>query len=296
MTRPPQVFATRKDALLNQAFQALDSQLQTLELLLEVPSFRQQIFGAESPDGGWPEAKERLQETTLWNRLSALYDYAVDGVADPEGSSSYIVTEAAETLDFLKPANGDAADGATWLDLVYMGDARVALDEGMAVPVEKLALVAGVDLRTVRNAMSAGALEHFKHGGETYVANSSARAWLMGRRGFKPTVLVEGSSDLADVATPVGFANFFVERKSAVSVLHKDFEPVASYEGYPGLSAESIAKVEAGTFDLPLSVVNSLADYYGLDRGKLLNCVMRVFYPNELRSLNRLLAASREGQ
>lgn len=296
MTKTIQKFTSRKDALSTQALQALDEQLQTLELLLDLPTLRPQIFGEPSPYGDWPQAKERLQETTLWRRLSALYDYAVDGVADSEGASSYIVTEAAEALEILRPAHTEADNGATWLDLVHMGDGRVALDEGNAVQVEKLALLAGVDLRTVRNAMSAGALEHFKQGGSAYIENASARAWLFSRRGFKPTVVVAGNSDLEDIATPVAFANFFVERKSEVSLLRKDFDQAPSYEGYPGLKAEVIAKIEAGTFDMPLHVVNSLADYYGLDRSELLNCVMRVFFPNELRALNRFLAAHRGEQ
>lgn len=288
-------FTSRKDALLSQALAALDGQLQTIELLLDYPDLRPQVFGNAGTEGEWPQAKERLQKTTLWNRLSALYDYAVDGIADPEDDSSYIVTDAAEALDFLNPAQGDAADGATWLDLVHMGDGRVALDEGMAVQVEKLALLAGVDLRTVRNAMSSGSLESFKQEGLTYVENGAARTWLMARRGFKPTVLVEGTMELKQVATPVAFANFFVERRESARHLRKDLagqEP--SFDGYPGLDATTIAKVEAGTFDMPLYVVNSLADYFGLDRGELLNCVMRVFFPNELSSLRRFLDAHSE--
>jgi hypothetical protein len=295
MKKNIQNFNSRKDALLGQALAALDGQLQTIELLLDHPDLRLQVFGEAGSGGEWPQAKERLQKTTLWIRLSALYDYAVDGVADPEDDSSYIVTDAADALNFLQSAHGEAADGATWMDLVHMGDGRVALDEGMAVQVEKLALLGGVDLRTVRNAMSSGSLDSFKQEGLTYIENGSARAWLMARRGFKPTVLVEGSSDLKQVATPVAFANFFFERRNEARHLRKDFaghEP--SFDGYPGLDADAIGKVEAGTFDMPLYVVNSLADYYGLDRGEMLNCVMRVFFPTELSSLRRFLDAQSE--
>lgn len=288
-------FSSRKDALLSQAFKALDAHLEQLEKLLDDSDLRRLVFGDAGEDVEWPQVAEHLTKTTFGTRLSALYDYAVDGIADPEGGSSYIVTEAAEVLDFLNVVPGAAQDGATWKDLVYMGDGRVALDEGMSVQVEKLALLAGVDLRTVRNAMSSGTLESFKHEGVTYIENASARSWLMARRGFKPTVLVDGAEELSQISTPVAFANFFVERRQEVDRLRKDYNSdESSLSAFPGLDATTIAKVEAGTFDMPICVINSLADYYGLDRSELLSCVMRVFFPHELSALRRLLTASAE--
>lgn len=70
-------------------------------------------------------------------------------------------------------------------DLVDRVSARSALDSGAAMGVEELALLAGMNERSVRNAMGSGG--DLKAGSDGRVDNEEARRWLQGRRGFTPT-------------------------------------------------------------------------------------------------------------
>lgn len=55
---------------------------------------------------------------------------------------------------------------------------------------------------------------------------------------------------------------------------------------HPAVTQQTISELEAGVFALPLDAVFPIADYYLLDRKKLLKCVMRVFFNDEMRLLS----------
>lgn len=209
--------------------------------------------------------------------MSALHDYAVEGVATDEDTAQ-IVLDGGQVVALLHTHENWLCD--EWERLVWQADGRRSLDTGSSVMVEKLAFLAGVDPRTVRNAISAGELVAFKQtvglDPGTYVENASARGWLQGRRGFKPTVFrAETALDIEDVRSPTDFAAFLKARREqlGLNVGEGKVRPLV-----PGVDARSLEDVEGGVFTLPISAVNPLADFYQLDRKAFLDCVMRVFF------------------
>jgi hypothetical protein len=156
--------------------------------------------------------------------------------------------------------------------------------------LEKLAFLAGVDVRTVRNAISAGELIGHKTDLGLSIDNASARSWLNGRRGFKPTVIVgEAINGLQAVSTPADFGAYLVARRNKLGLDGKDKKIVVFH---PGIDARAISEIEAGVFKLPINTAFPLADFYQLDRKEFLACVMRVFFGEQLSTLRETLLAN----
>lgn len=279
---------SRKERLFEDFYINLLKTSERIENLFGVDGVRQQVFRCDhsfgDPEDG--EAKENLRANRAWLLVSELYDYAVEGIDrtfqrdSTSDDASSLVIDAGEVIALL--TGEEDAPLEAWHEIVAMGDARVALDEGMGIRVESLSLLANVDVRTVRNAISSGALECNKDD-DPYVGNESARLWLSGRRGFRPTVCAGNSiGSIDDVHSPERFGAFLKRCRSA--------RPVASTQElllapYPGLTSDVLAEVEAGVFRVPLSLVAPLANFYGVPRGDLLDSVMRVFFPEELQLL-----------
>jgi hypothetical protein len=170
-----------------------------------------------------------------------------------------------------------------------MGDGRFALDEGHDLTIYKLSLLANVDQRTVRNAISAGQMIANKKNGmfegeQLFIENASARRWLHGRKGFKPTIVPTDPQHLIlkDVKGPADFASFLVMQRKRIG-LDQDGGKLAVL--HTCVDARAISQLEAGIFSVPLDAVFPLADFYQVSRKDLLECVMRVFFANELMML-----------
>jgi len=224
-------------------------------------------------------AKKHVKASHAWEKVSNLYDFAVDGLANEKETWS-IVLDASEVLTLasydqcpLLPA---------WNRLIWQADGRHGLESGDSIMIEKLAFLADVDVRTVRNAISAGHLVCSED--SSVVDNESARKWLMGRRGFKPTVFAgQTQTDLAGVATPSAFATFLKEQRQRIQ------ESGGSLSSqHPAVTGEAVGQVESGVFVLPLSAVNPLADYYQLERKQFLSCVMRTFFSEQLQAMQEI--------
>ncbi len=226
------------------------------------------------------EAKSRVRASDAWHSLSRLYDYAVDGIIESGTDPDEFVLAGAEVLEYLTDEQYVLLED--WGLVVTLGDARFALDEGDGLTVDKLAVLAGVDVRTVRNALSAGQLTAEKVGGDLFIENNSARTWLSGRRGFVPTRKKgAGAADLRSVATPTELGAFLTRRKVS---LHADPASAATVLPF-GIDTKTVAAVEGGSFPASLDAVFPLADYYQVDRYDLLDAVMRVFFPTQLSLL-----------
>lgn len=272
---------TKEDLFKNFFYNAYEV-LWVFESWFEADGVRDNFFGAKVSDTFEEvEAREaltnRVRQSSAWSALSKLYDYAVDGNAGNEHPTD-IVISGAEVLSLITTENYKPV--VEWEMVVARGDGRFALDDGEDVHLEKLALLADVDVRTVRNAISAGELRAFKienvlHPG-IYVENASARAWLQGRRGFKPT-LYSGqiTQAIEEVASPADFAAFLAARREQLGLTTDDRKLLPLV---PGVDSKALAAVEAGVFTLPLNAVNPLADFYQMDRKAFLDCVMRVFF------------------
>lgn len=270
------------DELFEDFFRAASGTMRSLDVQYNV-SVSEQIFGATDDED---LQKEQLRKSQAWRTLTHLYNYAVNGIEAEEcdGASSLVIN-ASDVLKIASSENYWPCDA--WDRIVWMGDGRYALDDGFAVHVEKLALLAGVDIRTVRNAISAGQLvvvDKRSDAGEVYIDNTSARRWLIGRRGFKPTnIKASGDGlDLDKVRRPSQFGALLVAQREQLGPdgLRID-QP-----GHPSITEEAIAQLETGVFVLPLDATFPLSDLYLLDRKKFLKCVMRVFFQEELEALS----------
>lgn len=272
-----------KDALFEDFFLVTRHALEAFELQLGLNGLRTQLLG-DSPNE--EEEKRRLRDSHPWQTLSDLYEYSLNGVLNPihDGGDSLVI----DGSDVLKIINTeDYSPSIEWKELVAMGDGRVALDRGQDVLLEKLALLANVDLRTIRNAVSGGALRATKVGDCVFVDNASARRWLYGRRGFKPTASTrdEASLSLAAVETPGDFGRLLQAQRTKIE--SEASEPLDAPH-HESVTKKTVQELESGVFSLPLDAVFPIADYYMLGRNEFLECVMRVFFAQELAVLKEV--------
>lgn len=230
----------------------------------------------------WEEARDNLRETIAWRLLSATYDYAVDGILD-KGDPKKLIDSARLILSHLE--THQTSISPEWADIASKAAGRYGLDHSSSVSIERLALLGAVDIRTVRNAISAGELVSEKIDSEIHVGSKSARSWLSGRRGFKPTrVLEDLVGDMTSISTPAEFGSFLVSHRKTrgISVENKDL-----MELHPSLNTKVIKEIEMGVFNLPLDTVPPLADFYQINRNEFLITVMKTFYEDLNRALTK---------
>lgn len=82
--------------------------------------------------------------------------------------------------------------------LIDMGYARAALDEGLPLQAKQVAILAGIEERSVQNAFSAvgsARLAATKSQGMSYVEAEEAMRWLSGKKGFVPTTRMTDSDE-----------------------------------------------------------------------------------------------------
>lgn len=269
----------RKEQLFEDFFHAAQNSLLALEVQYNVKGVLDQVFGKDVSE---EEAKSNLHSSRPWATLSALYDYSIDGLDGGEDPMS-IVIDGSDVIKLVSSENYWPA--AEWEQIVATGDGRFALDEGQPVPLYKVALLSNVDVRTVRNAVSAGDLVSFKQDDNIYIENASARRWLHGRRGFKPTVMKDDNDHLRleSVNSPVEFGAFLVSQRKRIG-LDSENEKLVVF--HPSVTLQAISQLEAGVFSLPLDAVFPIADFYQVSRKEFLACVMRVFFYEEMRMLS----------
>ncbi|MEK8028795.1 hypothetical protein [Pseudaquabacterium rugosum] len=269
-----------EERLFEDFFHCAYNTFSALESRYDITGVLDQIFGPDHED------KSYFQCSAAWKTLSEAFDYAVNGILPSHADADAIVINGNEVL--LLATSEDFKPAEVWDDIIAMGDGRFAIDTGESISVRKLALLANVDVRTVKNAISAGELASFKRDDpfekDLFIDNASARRWLQGRRGYKPTVYPDQDQlSLDDLTTPAQFGAFLAEQRSR---LGQNFS--ASGEGthlHSMLTNQALQKLEAGVFSLPLDAVFPIADLYLIDRKKLIQCVMRVFFAEELSAL-----------
>lgn len=265
------------DQMFMDFFRSTQEALSLLEVLFGVDGACDQVLG-----GGPPAAQQQsLLASPAWGTLTRLREYALLGRLGGRETQD-IVIDGANVLALVTTENVRPEE--SWRRILAMADARSGLDNGDPVELGRVALLANVDVRTVRNAVSSGELLSTKEGGLQFIDNASARRWLAGRRGFKPTEVDDGSLTLAvgSVATPVQFAALLASRRKDLALDARDSKLVVLH---PAVSPPALAKLEAGVFSLPLDAVFPVADFYQLPRKEFLACVMRVFFRAELDAL-----------
>ncbi len=265
-----------KQALFDNFYACTRQAVTDWETFFGVEGMAEQVLG--EPVHAHQNAEQVLRESSAWETLMALYDYATEGVTAGR-EEECIVIDAGSILKLLQTEMMWVSE--EWFEILTMGDARYGLDEGEAMSMERIALLANVDIRTVRNAVSAGDLI-VEQG---VIDNSMARRWLHGRRGFKPTVVSSSAENLAleDVKTAVDFGAFLKKQRERIG-LGSSGQKLTIF--HPCATATTIQQLEAGVFTLPLDAVFRVADFYQLSRKALLECVMRVFFFEELDTLS----------
>lgn len=284
---------THKEQLFESSFYATQATLEVLEshFLIHVMD---QAFGGADIATEEQKAKEHFRASNAWRELSALYEYAINGVVDSEydtqyADRSYIVTNGAAIIEVL--SSGEGRLSPEWTEIYTMGDGRFCLDGGERISLLKLALLARVDLRTVRNAASAGHLvtckeEKMLEQDTVFAENASARRWLLGRKGFKPTLLTNLEREqIGEINSPSGFGSFLAQQRKDVEEVLDAADIAKRSVNHPSVNQGAINQLESGVFTLPLDAVFPIADYYQVSRKEMLECVMRVFFSEELSML-----------
>jgi hypothetical protein len=272
---------TEKETLFEDFYATAASMFSETERLFNVDGLCNQVFGREFPGNfvdDESDSKERLRSTFAWTVLSNVYDYAVEGL-DRDGEAMSLVLDSGLLLSLLH--NDEHHVSEKWGDIIAMGDGRYAIEEGMPIDHYKVALLANVDLRTVRNAISAGELAAFKQDEFLFIENTSARNWLHGRKGFRPTIQQHPTyfSDLSEVKSPLQFGAFLRRQREKLGLDDADNKLVVRH---PNVLPADLARMEAGVFTLPIDTVFPLADFYQIGRKVFLEAVMRIFFQAEL--------------
>jgi len=231
-------------------------------------------------------AKDHFIMSSGWFELSGLYDYAIDG----EGPSNFIPEKLDDSKEILSHLDTEwDSVSESWADILSMAHARYELDFGRDTSINGIALLANVDVRTVRNAISAGELVACKRESVVYATNKSARYWLHGRRGFRPTRHTFAINDgwienVTEVWTYSDFGSYLANQRENLGV---DADDKRLKGLHPSLNAIAINEIEQGIFKLPLDAVIPLADFYQFDRHDFLLTVMKLFFKDEYRILAR---------
>jgi hypothetical protein len=285
---------SHKEQLFENVFQATRETIEILKVhfLIDIQSL---VFGEEN-DGFDEKSKDFFRASLAGIELNELYEYAINGIVagsqyDTHNYSdrSYIATNGEAVVEFLTSNHSQLSQ--EWHDLFWMADGRFSLDGGEDISLTKVALLGKVDLRTVRNAVSAGQLvtvtkeKMFEHD-TVFVENTSARRWLLGRKGFKATPLVNTEMEqIGEVCTPAGFAAFLINQRKQIETDLGADDIANRSVNHPGVDQTAMKELESGVFSLHLDTVFPIADFYQVSRKDMLNCVLRTFFREEYQML-----------
>ncbi|MCF7971157.1 MAG: helix-turn-helix domain-containing protein [Methylococcaceae bacterium] len=171
-----------------------------------------------------------------------------------------------------------------YLFLHSLACARWTLDNGDCLSIKEMALLAGVDERTIRNAASSkedNKLITKKSGSSTIIENEEAIRWLDSRPDFKHTQFIADTKPdtpryFEDEAGFGGFITFCMSNQKLTS------EDVA---GGLGLDTQVMVDLENGIDRLSITQVTKLAEILGENKSDFIKDYMRVFHLRELADL-----------
>jgi transcriptional regulator with XRE-family HTH domain len=178
----------------------------------------------------------------------------------------------------------DHIEDSKYKFLFDAANARVTLDNGDYLSLKEIALLAGVDERTVRNAASskdANSLKTKKSGGSTIVDNDEAKRWLANRPDFKPTEYIEDTT----LDTPryfedaTGFGRYLIHRRTELGLAIEEVADAID------VSTDIVSDLENGLDRLHLNQLGKLSLVLKEDRSRFIKDYMRVFHLQELADL-----------
>lgn len=162
--------------------------------------------------------------------------------------------------------------------------ARLHLDTEESLKVKELALLAGVDERTIRNSASSkdeNSLSITKSGGTTIIENAEAIRWLSRRPDFKQTQYIanEAITSPRYFKDEAGFGKFISFKRNELGLT------LEAVFAATGIDLKVLAALEQGDNQLTLNQVKKLADVLQEDANLLIKDYMRVFHLKELANL-----------
>ncbi|WP_180130299.1 MULTISPECIES: hypothetical protein [unclassified Acinetobacter] len=222
-------------------------------------------------------AKNHFMNGLIWSPFECIYEYAVNG--DASRCSMDEITDCVDFIHILHSDHFHVSNGSN--DIITMALARHALEHDSEVMFYNIktcnyplaiAHLADIDLRTLKNAISAGEIEAFsKH----ELSSASLKHWLSKRKGFKPTFYVKQTQNFS-FNSPTSFATML---KEARLHLEENFNPEELLNACS--CSNVIEQLELGIFELPLNFLPLIAKTYEIPYPILFKQVMQTFYPNE---------------
>ena len=223
-----------------------------------------------------------IDNSSLFDEVKQAYRY-VSGVmsGDVEGVETFLCGMGA----FKVLISGlTTQSDSKYLFLHSLACARWTFDNGDYLSIKEMALLAGVDERTIRNAASSkedNKLITKKSGSSTIIENEEAIRWLNSRPDFKHTQFIADTT----LDTPryfedeSGFGKFITFCMSNQKLTS---EYVA---GGVGVDNQVMVDLENGIDRLSINQVNKLAEILGENKPDFIKDYMRVFHLRELADL-----------
>lgn len=161
-------------------------------------------------------------------------------------------------------------------------------DENYPLTLQEIALLANMDIRSVRNAASAKSdpLKTYNESGRTFIAKDDAIAWLKSRRGFKPTVVFNPGSDDIDVPTFLSqktVGDFVKKRRKEMKLGPKEL--CGRTEEQNSLDEETLNQVESGKLSFSPSTWLTLANALGVNGEAFAYNVLKAIQREELEQV-----------
>lgn len=241
---------------------------------------------------------DEIKNSYFVEALNFLYDYAEEGILPKnywgDEDVSVPIEDANEFIHLLRGSdpsyiNQNFINSA--LNMVQIADKRYGIDflfnEDERFDIGELVHLAKVNVRTVKNAISANELKTFKEFNKTlnqevtYITAKSAVRWLANRRGFKPTVVPKGNDiKLMDVKNPVELKMYF--QNQAVRMIESHF-----YDGEKKEEIEKYVEELSAKTIIEMSDVQEIAEKLRINHDALLRKVFEIFFQEELGILRK---------
>lgn len=229
---------------------------------------------------------EHYDEAHIKQMLKDLYEYAVLGKKPVHGykTSPYIIGNG--ILQAFPSENIEK-----WREILLLAEARAELDEGENLTVEAIAKLANVDIKTVRNAISANELKTITDSPNKIVMinNNDARLWLKGRKNFKPTyqTLENGTELTLEVLEDISDLAQFCKTKNQLL----DYNSSGIQSFLERFGQHQLSQFEMGIFDIPFEAMLPLAHIYQVDESLFLNKVLELVYTKEYDLLVKIISS-----
>ena len=305
----------------------------TLEITLREGAGTAMLGLPEGPVCNFPDyADFDLSKFHLESDLDDVYRYAFQAELPRHGIShdheegnlgrladlcDIVATSAVNfnMYDFEDSVHGsDAVESHALKNMVALAQARLNLDESTSVSLGDIAILSGLNERSVRNAMhakgSAMLVAVRNAEGELEVSSQEAINWLKGRRNFKETVRVGANRNLPEKLAPdeimpflngvfgecfyasnheiPGHPNMF-KKRSAEELAAQNYAMAASRVGWAPERVREVLSKPIETLspdDCP-----ALSRMLRLDTAWLTRQVMQARFPDAMKELNPTLPA-----